>query len=133
MGGGGLKIMENTKYWKVSWNKKLYDYGRAVEKFKKGEKKFIFQSKGRANMKQLPKIGDIAYVSCDKRLIMKCEIMCDFMTGTKNQDDDCNKGKVRTHAENETYLKMKICKVYDDVISLPPGMRTWLPLKVAVA
>lgn len=133
MGGGGLKMIENKKYWKVSWNKKLYDYERAVKEFKEGKRKFILQSRGRAHMVQCPTVGHVAYVCCDKRLVMKCVVKTDFITDNKQHNDSCNLGKERTHSENDTYLKMEIIKVYDDIIPFDKGMRTWLPLKVAVA
>ncbi len=133
MGFVGLKMIENKKYWKVSWNKKLYDYERAVKEFKEGKRKFILQSRGRAHMVQCPTVGHIAYVCCDKRLVMKCVVKTDFITDNKQHNDGCNLGNKRTHSENDTYLKMEIIKVYDDIIPFEKGMRTWLPIQVTVA
>ena len=104
---GRLKMIENKKYWKVSWNKKLYDYERAVKEFKEGKRKFILQSRGKAHMVQCPTVGHIAYVCCDKRLVMKCVVKTDFITDNKQHNDSCNLGKERTHSENDTYLKIK--------------------------
>ena len=62
--------MVNT--WKVSWNKKLYDYNGIIDAFNQIKQDILNQSKGGARMVNLLKIGDYVYVSCNKLNIMKC-------------------------------------------------------------
>ena len=111
--------------WRVSWNKDLYDYKRIISLYKLGEEDIINQSKGRAKMVKLPKIGDYAYVSCDKKKIMKCKIISNFIIGDEEKSDKCNKGNPRIHTNNNTYLKMKILEVYDEYLIFKGCQRTW--------
>ena len=61
-----------TKTWKVSWNSKLYNYKKLISDFKNNiNSGIIYQSKGRAIMKNLPQINDIVHISCNKQHIMK--------------------------------------------------------------
>jgi len=113
--------------WKVSWNKNLYDFQTIIKDFKQGKSDVIHQSKGRAHFKEcnLPAIGDTAYVSCNKQKIMKCEVISDFIVGSEEKEDVYNKGKIRKHASNNTYLKMQIIETYDDPQVLRGCQRTW--------
>ena len=114
-----------VKNWKVSWNKKLYDYERRIELFKQDQEDTILQSKGFARMVNLPEVGDFVYVSCNKKKIMKCEIISNFIVGLQEKLDECNKGNPRSHTDNNEYLKMKILYVYDKPEILIGCQRTW--------
>tara|TARA_B110000046_G_scaffold26215_1_gene26106 strand:- start:397 stop:762 length:366 start_codon:yes stop_codon:yes gene_type:complete len=114
-----------TKTWKVSWNKKKYDYKGIIESYKRGEQDQINQSKGLAKMKNLPTIGDYVYVSCNKLRLMKCIVISDFIIGDDEKLDSYNRGNPRTHSNNNTYLKMKILESFDEPITLKGCQRTW--------
>ena len=115
----------NVNFWRVSWNKDLYNYKGIIQSFKNGKEDTIKQSKGMAKMKQLPKIGDYVYVSCNKLKIMKCKIISDFMIDDAEKSDVNNKGINRIHTYNDTYLKMKIVEVYDEPVIFKGCQRTW--------
>ena len=117
--------MSGENVWRVSWSKTLYDYQRIIREFREGKTQTIFQSKGRAKMRHLPRPGDIAYVTCAKKRWMKCIVETDFRIGDEEKQDECNIGENRPHTENNTYLKMRIVEVYDDPIELRGVQRTW--------
>ena len=52
--------------WKVSTNKKYFDY---VKSFEKNGKFILWQSNGRANMRNVPKTNDLVVITCDKKEI----------------------------------------------------------------
>ena len=86
----------------------------------------IKQSKGRAKMRHLPKIGDIVYISCNKQKIMRCKIITEFIEyGNGEKDDKYNIGICRNHATNNTYLYMEILEIYDKPETLLGCQRTW--------
>ena len=119
------------KTWQVSWNKKLYDYRGIIKSYNNGENDIIHQSKGRARMREdnLPKIDDIVFVSCNKLKIMKCKVISNFIVGDEETADIYNKGNPRTHADNKTYLKMKIIETYEKPTELKGRQRTWITYK----
>ena len=75
-------------------------------------------------MKNVPKIGDVAYVSCNGKQIIKCEILSDFTKYIEPIKDEYDIGE-RKHTTNSTYLHMKILEVYDEPIELKHNQRTW--------
>ena len=121
-------------YWRVSWNAKLYDYRQVISAFQNGEKSSIYQSKGLAKMKNLPTIGDTVVVTCKGFRRMQCTVTGNFQTAVApspnlEQQDVFNRGEVRRHAENNTYLEMKITHVYpEDTMPLRGNQRTWSKL-----
>jgi len=118
-----------VKSWQVSWNKSIYDYIGIINSYKKNDTDIIYQSKGLAIMKNLPKIDDNVYVSCNKLKIMKCKIISNFIEGVDEKNDVHNEGSSRTHTSNNTYLKMKIIKIYDNPTELIGRQRTWITYK----
>ena len=124
-----------VQHWRVSWNAKLYDYSQAIKAFlvTPAQNSSINQSKGRAVMRNLPKIGDIVVVTCKGFRRMQCEVTGNFRTvlpsNNLQQHDEFNRGEVRHHAENNTYLEMKIRHVYpEDTMPLRGVQRTWSKL-----
>lgn len=117
--------------WRVSWNKNFYDYKKLIRNYKENNtNNIINQSKGRAKMVKLPQINDYVYVSCDKKKIMKCIIISNFIIGDEENQDPYNIGNPRLHATNNTYLKMQILEVYDDPKPTFKGcQRTWSKYK----
>ena len=113
------------KKWKVSWNKSLYNYEEVIRLFNEQGINEIKQSKGMATMVKIPAIGDIVYISCNKLRIIKCIVMSDFITDFKEKTDIHNKGTFRHHTNNDTYLKLRIIKTYNNPIYLKGCQRTW--------
>lgn len=113
------------KKWKVSWNKSLYNYKEVIRLFNEQGINEIKQSKGMAKMVKIPAIGDIVYISCNKLRIIKCIVMSDFITDLEEKTDIHNKGTLRHHTNNDTYLKLRIIKTYDNPIYLKGCQRTW--------
>jgi hypothetical protein len=111
--------------WKVSWNKSLYNYKEVIRLFNEQGIDEIKQSKGRATMINMPTIGDIVYISCNKLRIIKCVVISDFITDLKEKTDIHNEGIVRYHTDNNTYLKLRIIKTYGDPTYLRGCQRTW--------
>ena len=111
--------------WKVSWNAKKYDYKKRIQIFKEQGPHSILQSKGRANMVNIPKINDIVFVSCNKHKIAKCIVESNFISSNEEKEDECNIGKPREHTSNNTYLKMKLVEVFDKPEVLKGNQRTW--------
>lgn len=112
--------------WKVSWNKNLYDYKKIIEDYKSGNVLTIKQSKGKGKMINPPFIGDIVFVSCNKQKIMKCEVVSNFVINEEEKNDIYNKGDIRSHSDNNTYLHMNIVEVYDNPEQLNGSQRTWI-------
>ena len=119
-----------VKSWQVSWNHKKYDYVGIINSYKNNKIDTIYQSKGLAIMKNLPKIDDIVYVSCNKLKIMKCKIISNFIEGLDEKNDIHNKGSPRIHTTNNTYLKMKIIEIYEKPTELIGRQRTWITYKI---
>ena len=117
-----------TQVWKCSWNKNLYDYKRIIEDFRLNQVSVIKQSKGNAKMVNLPQIGDIVFVSCNKKKIMKCRVISDFITDDEQHNDPYNIGENRLHSMNNTYLNMSIIEIYDDPQDFRGCQRTWSKL-----
>lgn len=118
-----------TKTWKVSWNSKLYNYKKLISDFKNNiNSGIIYQSKGRAIMKNLPQINDIVHISCNKQHIMTCIVLTNFIIGGVEQvKDEYNIGDQldRLHSSNNTYLTMKIINIYENPVYLRGCQRTW--------
>ena len=122
-----------VQHWRVSWNAKLYEYEQVIKAFRAGKTSSIYQSKGRAVMRNLPQIGDIVVVTCKGFRRMQCAVTGNFQTvlppNNLQQHDEFNRGEVRHHAENNTYLEMKITHVYQGkAMPLRGVQRTWSKL-----
>ena len=121
-----------VQIWKVSWNKKLYDYKKLIQDFNNNHHSgIIFQSKGKAHMVNLPQVNDIVYVSCNKQHIITCTIISNFIhDGNEQNNDDYNLGNTeRYHSDNNTYLSMRIDKIHNNPTSLKGCQRTWCKYK----
>ncbi len=112
--------------WKVTWNPKLYDYQKLIQDYKNNQHSgYLKQSKGMANMKNVPQIDDIVYISCNKFKIMKCLVVSDFITNKDEINDSYCKG-IRHHTTNKTFLEMKIIEIYMNPEQLLGSQRTWV-------
>ena len=113
--------------WKVTWNPKLYNYEKLIEDYINGNHNgYIKQSKGMAIMKTVPQIGDIVYVSCEKRKIMRCNVVSEFITNDDEKQDPYNIGEIRKHSQNNTHLEMMIVEIYREPETLLGSQRTWI-------
>lgn len=114
--------------WQVTWNPKLYDYTKLIEDYKNGRHTgYIKQSKGRAVMNIVPQIGDFVYISCNKKKIMKCEVVSNFVVNEHEINDSYCKGR-RLHTINNTFLEIKIIDIYTNPEVLLGYQRTWVKI-----
>ena len=117
--------------WKVSWNAKKYDFQGIIEAFNNGSQIRIRQSKGHANMVQLPQIGDLVVVTCNKYRRMQCKIISNFneVPNQLQYQDEFNISNNREHATNCIHLLMEITHVYtSEIYPLRGNQRTWTKL-----
>ena len=121
-----------SKNWIVHWNYKLYDYEKLIKDYKnKNHSGIIYQCKGLAKMVKIPKIGDYAYVKCNKLRIMRCKIITNFVIGVEEEYDKYIIGNDRQYATNNEYLAMKIVEIYENPIELRHyGQRTWVSYSI---
>lgn len=114
--------------WQVTWNPKLYDYKKLIEDYQNGRHTgYIKQSKGRAKMCLTPQIGDTVYISCDKKKIMKCKVVSNFVINEDEINDSYCKG-IRNHTLNNTFLEIKIIQIYTNQELLLGYQRTWVKI-----
>jgi hypothetical protein len=115
--------------WKVTWNPKLYNYKKLIDDIQNNRHcGYIKQSKGMANMKVIPQIGDTIFISCNKLKIMKCEVISNFITNKDEKNDPYCEG-IRNHTANDTYLEMKILEIYSNPERLLGCQRTWVKIE----
>ena len=117
--------------WQTTWNSKFYDYKRLITDFKEGRVLEIKNSKGIAKMKVVPHIGDLVFVSCDKKKIMACTVISEFEAAEDGgYDEYCIETKGSSpHMSNNTFLRLKITEVYDKCDVMLGQQRTWVKLK----
>ena len=116
--------------WKLSTNKKLFDYELARKAFKKNGSFVLYQSKGRARMVTVPHIGDKVIIVCDKKEVLKGIVRSEFQEGTMHQDTACpfSKGGDKNHREKLQYLTIEITGLGDMVYNRGV-QRTWSKYK----
>lgn len=115
-------------FWQVTWNPKIYDYKKLIDDYQNGRHTgYIKQSKGKALMRIVPQIGDFVYISCDKKKIMKCEVVSNFVVNSEEINDSYCKG-IRPHTENNTFLEIKIVEIYSNPEILLGYQRTWVKI-----
>ena len=110
-----------TSYWQTTWNSKLYDYQKLIADFKANRTLEVNNSKGLAKMKIVPQIGDIVFVSCDKKKIMTCSVISNFEEDNDGSYDEYCIGPRDTHkySQNNIVLRLKILEVYDNPDVMP--------------
>jgi hypothetical protein len=119
--------------WRVSWKESRYDYKQLIEDFRTNRHTgFIKQSKGMAKMRVIPQINDDVYISCNKKKIMRCKVVSNFVENQQEMRDDYHKGPTSTHAhtQNNTFLMLHIIDTYTDPEAdfLQGNQRTWTRL-----
>ena len=121
-----------TSYWQTTWNSKLYDYQKLIADFKANRTLEINNSKGLAKMKIVPQIGDIVFVSCDKKKIMTCSVISTFEEDKDGSYDEYCIGPRDTHkySQNNIVLRLKILEVYDNPEVMLGFQRTWVKLSL---
>ena len=115
--------------WQVTWNPKRFDYKRMIQDVNEGRHPgYVKQSKGMARMTHVPNLGDEVYVSCDKKKILKCQVVSEFVTNEQEMRDEYHIGStyIQPHTQNNTFLLMKIVEVYHAPEVLKGYQRTWV-------
>lgn len=114
--------------WAVKWNTKLYDTERRYEEGLQGTIT-IHQSKGRARMKIIPRIGDSVAVVWSGHIHMKGVVVREFTAGTNHQEDNANMGDIREHAEPEYFAIIELNSLSTPVRIQHTGQRTWVRMR----
>jgi len=114
--------------WKITWNKNLYDYKARINDFIDNGNDIISQSKGQALMKNIPREGDIAYISCDKKLIMKVKVISKFQKNNIGDSDKFDINNVSAPHRTHEYNFLKILKIYNNNMEFKGNQRTWTQL-----
>ena len=112
--------------WKVTWNSKYYNYNQLIKDYKNNLHNGIILQQYPKNKKNFAKIGDIVYISCDKRKIMKCSVISDLILVNKIPD----KYNIGLHNYNhQKCCKIRIEKIYNNYIELKGNQQTWTKFK----
>jgi hypothetical protein len=118
--------------WKVTWNNKRYDYSRVMADWKNGNHcGYVNQTQGKAKMNKLiPHVGDMVYVSCNKKKIMKCVVATEFQETPEEIVDNYCIGKSQPQISSN-YLRIQIVEVYDEAVAetFMGNQRTWTTLE----
>ncbi len=114
--------------WRVMLNSTLWKQDDFEKKWMKGERPLLAQSRGNARMVALPQRDDTVDFVYKGQVRMRGTVASDgFVTGTAHQNDDCNSGEVRPHAELNQFAWIRINDVLAEPIAVPfTGQRTWL-------
>lgn len=115
--------------WQVTWNPKLYNYQKLIQDYHSGKVQTIYQSQGMGKMIYIPQINDLVYISCEKKKIIKCQVLSIFKRGIEQKQDEYNLTTDRKHTHNYKYLEMKIIEVYEKPEPMLGFQRTWKQLK----
>jgi len=118
--------------WQVSWSKNSYDYKQLIRDYLEGHHTgFVTQSKGMAKMVVVPQIGNEVIISCDKKKILKCKVVSDFVIHENGANDEYCIGmpETRIHTRNNTFLMLQIIEVYENPEPLKGFQRTWVKLE----
>lgn len=75
--------------WKVSTNKKLFDWKQARDKFEQQGSYILNQSKGKSVMKMVPQEGDEVVIVCDRKEVLVGVVLEEFKEGTSHQVGEC--------------------------------------------
>ncbi len=117
--------------WLVTWNPSRYNYrGLLADYFAGKHSGYIKQSKGMAKMVNVPHVGDEVIVSCDKLKILRCRVVMEFQSIDGEMNDEYYIGDVseQPHAQNNTFLWMRIKEAYQHPERLPGNQKTWVRL-----
>jgi hypothetical protein len=125
-------MSKSIKTWKVSTNRKFFDYKKAQDDFtnykngKRIDPVIIYQSKGRCNMVAVPKVGDIVLFSCEKKKVLVGKVIKEFTMGTNHYNKETS--NVAEHREPSTYATVEIISLGDDS-EFRGVQRTWSQCK----
>ena len=79
-------------------------------------------------MKNIPREGDIGYISCDKKLIMKVKVISKFQKNNIGNSDKFSINNVSAPHRAQEYNYIKILKIYNNNIEFKGCQRTWTQL-----
>lgn len=119
--------------WRVVLNSKLWDQDLFEKRYLSNptQNNSLAQSKGKARMILCPKKGESVVFVYKKKIVMKGYLETDgFIVGTDHQNDVCNKGSVREHAEEKEFAWVKITDVGLSEDIRATGQRTWARMNV---
>tara|TARA_B100000927_G_C16345725_1_gene421203 strand:- start:187 stop:630 length:444 start_codon:yes stop_codon:yes gene_type:complete len=112
------KMATSPKTWQLSWNNKNYDYeGRMRAAAANIADRYMMQSWGRTSTKNISKvsIGDILYISCKKKCIMKAVVTQEFHELANIPKDRFVKIQTETDERlnaNKYFCQIKIEEIY---------------------
>lgn len=117
--------------WRVILNSKLWNQEKYEEDFYLNPQiRRLPQSKGRKDMKVVPKKGDQVRFVYKKRVVMKGIVDSDgFEYGSTHQNHSCNIGANRPHALSNIYVWIHITEVGLSDYIRPTGQLTWIQYK----
>ena len=104
--------------WQLTWNQKLYK----TSNVKVGDT--IYQSKGRARMKRIPKKNDTVIVVSGNEELFEGICISDFMESNLHKIDINNNGTIRKHADCSECIQIKILSKISNVYR-KSNLRTW--------
>ena len=119
--------------WKVSTNKKLFDWKQARDKFEQQGSYILNQSKGKSIMKMVPHEGDEVVIVCDKKEVLVGVVLGEFKEGISHQDGVCDfsQGGNDNHRLVSCFASIKIIALGN--LSENRGcQRTWTSYKKRV-
>ena len=123
-----------TSYWQTTWNSKLYDYQKLIADFKANRTLEVNNSKGLAKMKIVPHIGDVVFVSCDKKKIMTCSVISNFEEDNDGSYDEYCIGPRDTHKYSQNNIVLRLTPFHnqnaDFVGSFPKGRARGCRLRI---
>ena len=117
--------------WKVSTNKKKFDYKSARKLFLQNGEYVFHQSKGRAKMCKTPQEGDKVVIVCDKMEVLEGVVERAFQTGTLHQTEQCvfSTGDNSGHREVEYYATIRVVSL-GNLTHNRGCQRTWTTYKI---
>lgn len=99
--------------WKLSWNHKSGHHDHVMKHFLMNPEHYMFeQAKGNAKMVRVPEPGDIVYVSCCKKKIMKCLVCSPFHINSMGFESNV----------------LKPLEIYEKPEDFPANRRNWICL-----
>ena len=119
-----------TSTWRVLISPKLWNVDSYIQQWNDDSEIPIYQSKGRAIMRDTPQKDDIINIVVSGHIRMKGVVVSDgFIQGNYHQSDENNIGIERSHAEPELYATIRIMEILDRPEPIPfKGYRSWIRL-----
>lgn len=112
----------NFTTWKLTWNSKYYDYKKLINDYNNERHNGIICQQYQNKKKVYAKIDDIVYISCNKKKIIKANVISNVRKDKQPED----KYDIGTHNSNDNkWCLIKIIEVYDNPDELKGNQNTW--------